>query len=120
MTDHDRGGRPLHFRELEELRREFPRDIAVERQRVRAPNSIENRKQRQGIFRLLAQRLRLLDEEARLLDRRLRFGRGIAFDVHQDVSERDLKLDLLAAEVGRAGQDRDLGKRPRKLLGGLR
>ena len=61
-------------------------------------------------------RFRLLDQQACLLERRLRLLRGIAFDVHQSIGERDLKLDLLAAQRRRGGQGRDLVEGPRKLL----
>jgi hypothetical protein len=50
----------------------------------------------------------LLDQQTCLLRSRPGFGGSIAFDVDEWGDQRDLKLDLLAAQRRRAGQGRDL------------
>ena len=108
MPDHQRGFRPLLFREHQELRREIATDIAIEGHKVRYPEGVEDREQQQGIFGRLAQRFSLLDQQTCLLRSRPGFGGGIAFDMHEWGDQRDLKLDLLVTQRRRAGQDRDL------------
>ena len=98
MPDHERDGRPLLLCERQELRRELAHSVAVERHKARDPEAVEDREQRQWIFGRLSQRFRLLDQWSRPLHGRLGVRRGIAFDVHERVSRRDLKLDLFAAE----------------------
>ena len=108
MPDHQRGCRPLLFREHQELRREIATDIAVEGHKVRYPEGVEDREQQQRVFGRLSQRFSLLDQQTCLLRSRLGFDRGIAFDMDEWGDKRDLKLDLLATQRPRTGQDRDL------------
>ncbi len=51
--------------------------------------------------------------------RRFGFWCGVPFYVHEWGNERDLKIDLLAPERGRAGQRGDLIQRVRKLRCGF-
>ena len=82
---------------------------------VRDPEAVEDREQQQRVFRRLSERFRLFDQQTCPLHSRLGFRRRISFDVDERGYERDLKLDLLAAQGRRAGQGRNLGKRTREL-----
>ena len=71
------------------------------------------------VFRRLAERFGLLNQQTCPLRSRLGFWRGIALDMDKWVYERDLKLDLLATQRGSGGQGRNLGEGARELLCGL-
>ena len=93
--------------------------VAVERHIVRDPEAVEDGEQQQRVFGRLSERFSLFDQQTCPLRSRLSFRRGIAFDMDERGYERDLKLDLLAAQRGRGGQGRDLVERARELLYGL-
>jgi hypothetical protein len=61
-------------RQRQELRREIATDIALECQKAREPEGVEDREQQQRIFERLSQRFRLLDQHTCLLCSRLGFG----------------------------------------------
>ena len=90
-------------------------DIAIEGDKVRDPDAVEDREQQQRIFRRLSERFSLFDQQTCLLRSRLGFWGGIPFDMDEWGDECDLKLDLLATQRGRAGQGRDLVKRAGEL-----
>src|SRR5215472_4814760 len=115
MPNHERDCRPLLFRERQELRREIAKRVAIECRKARDTDAIEDREQQQRIFGRLSQRFSSLDQQTCLLRGRLGFGGGIAFDMDEWGYERDLKLDLLATQGGRAGQGSNLGKRAAKV-----
>lgn len=83
---------------------------------VRDSKAVEDGKQQQRIFRRLSERLGLFDEEMRALDRGPGFGRGVTANVQERGDELVLKLDFLAAQVGRARQGRDHVERAFELL----
>ena len=112
-------GRPLLLGERQELRRKLAHHVAIERHNVRDPEAVEDREQQQRVFGRLSERFSLFDQQTCPLHSRLGFRRGIAFDVDERGYERDLKLDLLATQRGRAGQDRDLVERARELRHGF-
>src|SRR5262249_44681516 len=116
MPHHERDDRPLLLGERQEVRRKLVQPLAVERHKVCDPAPKEDRKQQKGIFGWLSDCFSLLDQKTCPLYSRLGFRRGISFDMHEWGYERDLKLDLFAAQRGRGREGRDLGKRPRQLL----
>jgi hypothetical protein len=63
------------------------------------------------VFRRLSKRFRLVDQQAGLLHRRFGFRGGISFHVEERGYEGDLKLDLILAQRGRAGQGPQDGSR---------
>ena len=70
MPDHERSTVALCFsRERQELRRKLAHNIAIERDVIRDPEAVEDRKQQQRIFGRLAERFSLFDQQARLLQR---------------------------------------------------
>ena len=110
MPDHERDCRFLLLGKRQELRRKLAQRIAVERDEVRDPEAVEDREQQQRVFGRLSERLSLLDQQTCPLRSRFGFWRRIAFDVDQRRYERDLKLDLLATQRGRAGQGSQSGR----------
>ena len=119
MPDHERAGRPLLLGERQELRRKLAHHVAVERHIVRGPEAVEDREQQQWVFGRFSERFRLLDQQTCPLRSRLGFRRRIPFDMDERGYERDLKLDLFAAQRGRGGQGRDLVESACELLYGL-
>ena len=105
----------LCFSERQELRRQITTDIAVEGHKIRYPEGVENLEQQQRVFGRLSQGFRLLDQQMCLFGSRFGLRRRIAFDVHQSVRKRYLKLDLLATKHRHAGQGRDLLEGTREL-----
>src|SRR5262252_3760518 len=101
MADHRRSRRSVFCSERQEPPRKIATDIAIECHEVRDPEAVKYRKQQQRVFGWLSSRLGLFDQQTGPLHRRLRFGRGITFDVDERGDERDLKADLLAANGGR-------------------
>src|SRR5262249_2573390 len=99
MCNQQRSCSSLLLGQHQELRCKLTHDITFERNDIRGPEGVEDRKQQQRIFGSLSQRLRSLNEQARLLDGRLGFRRSIPFDVDEGGYKRDLKLDLLAAST---------------------
>ena len=110
MPDHERNRRSLLLGERQELRRKLAHHVAVERDKVRDPEAVEDREQQQRIFGRLSERFSLFDQQTCPLRSRLGFRRGIAFDMHEWGYERDLKLDLLATQRGRGGQGSRSGR----------
>jgi hypothetical protein len=94
--------------ECQELRREVTTDIAVERDIVRDPKAVENREQQERVFGRLSQRVGLFNQQMCLFRSRLRFGRGISFNMDEWRYECDLKFDLLATQRGCCGQGSNL------------
>ena len=119
MADHERPRRALLIGEGEELDRKLTHHVAVECYEVRDPEAVKDGEQQQGIFGRLAERFRLLDQQARPLHRSPGFRRRIAADVEEGGYECNLKLDLLAPQGGRARQGRDQVERAPELLCGF-
>ena len=119
VPDHARDRGALVLGKDVKLLRKLARHVALERHAVADPEAVEDGEQQQRIVGGLPERLRLLDQETRLLERCFGLGRCMALGVDQRVREIDLQLDLLAAERGCAWQRRDLAKRSRELLGGF-
>ena len=103
------------LRERQELLCKLAHHIAVEGHAVRDAKTEEDGEQQQRIFRRLAERFGLLDQQTCPLRSSLSFQRGIAFDMEKRVYERDLKLDLFAAQRWCWRERRDLRECPRKL-----
>jgi hypothetical protein len=103
----------------QELRRKVTRHIAVERDHVRDAETVEDREQQQGIVGRLSERFGLFDQQTCLLRSRLRFRRGMPFDMDEWVYKRDLKPDLFAAQRGSGRQGRNLVECPSELLNGF-
>src|SRR6516225_2314378 len=110
MPYHERNGRPLPLCERQELRRKLAYHVALERDVVRDPQAVENRKLQQRILGGLSKRLRLFDQQTRLLNSRFGFGSSVSFDMDKRSYKGDLKLDLLAAQGRCRRQGRHLGK----------
>ena len=83
MPNHKRNCRPLLLGERQELRRKLAHSVAVERDEVRDPKTVEDREQQQWIFGRFSQRLGLLDQQTCPHRSRFGFRRGISFDVHE-------------------------------------
>ena len=83
---------------------------------VRDPEAVEDREQQQRVFGWLSERFSLFDQQTCPLRSRLGFRRSIPFDMIERGYERDLKLDLLATQCRRGGQDRNLVERTSELL----
>src|SRR5208282_777819 len=116
MPDHERDCRILLLGERQELRRKIARSVAVECSNVCDPETVEYRKQEQRVFGRLTERFSLFDQQTRPLSSRLGLRRGIPFDMDEWGYERDLKLDLLAAQHRRGAQSRDLVEGSSELL----
>ena len=110
MPDHERASRPLLLGERQELCCKLERHVAIECDKVGDPEAIEDREQQQRVFGRLSERFSLFDQQTRPLLSRLGFRSGIPFDMDEWGYERNLKLDLLAAQRGRGGQRRNLDK----------
>ena len=67
-------------------------------------------------LRGLSERFSLVDQRTRLLRSRLGFWRGEPFDMEEWSYERDLNLDLFAAQRGAGRQGSDLSKCAGELL----
>ena len=67
MPDHERNCRTLLLGERQELRRKLAHDIAVERDVVRDPEAVEDRKQQQRVFGRLSECFSLFDQQTRSL-----------------------------------------------------
>ena len=78
MPNHERAGRSLLLGERKELRRKLAHSVAVERDKVRNPETVEDREQQQRVFGRLSERFSLLNQQTRPLRCRLGFRRGIA------------------------------------------
>jgi hypothetical protein len=99
VPDHERYCGPLLLRERQKLLCKLAHHIAIEGHVVRDAKTVEDREQQQRIFRRLAERFGLFDQQTCPLRSRLSFRRGIALDMEKRVYERDLKLDLFAAAL---------------------
>ena len=99
-ADHERHRRPLLLGERQELSRKLAHHVAVERDKVRDPEAVEDREQQQRVFRRLSERFSLFDQQRARSSSRPGFRRRIAFDVQEWGYERDLKLDLFATQRG--------------------
>src|SRR6516225_8283634 len=119
MPDHERDYRPLLLGERKELRCKLTHHVAVERDPVRDPESIEDRKQCQRVFQRLSERFGSFDQQTCPLRSRLSFRRRKPFDMDEWGYERDLKLDLLTTQGWRARQGLNLTEGMRELLYGF-
>jgi len=115
MPNHQRNRRPLLLGQRQELRRELPRSVTVERNKVPDPAAIEDQEQQQRVFGRLAEVFRSFDQQTRLLRSGLGFRRGVPVDMDKWSYERDLKSDPLATQRRRVGQGRDLLEGPGEL-----
>ena len=98
MPDHERDCCSLFLGERQELRRKLAHHVAVERDKIRDPEAVEDREQQQRVFGRLSERFSLFDQQTCPLRSRLGFRRSIPFDMDEWRYERDLKLDLLATQ----------------------
>src|SRR5262249_20748925 len=119
MPDHRRSRSSVFCTERQEPPREIATDISIECHEVPDTEAVKYREQQQGLFEWLYSRLGFFDQYTGPLHRRLRFGRGITFDVDERGDERDLKADLLATKSGRCLQGRDLVESTGELLCGF-
>jgi hypothetical protein len=119
MPHHEWDRSSLFLGKRHELRRKLAHHLAVERHVVRDPEAVEDSEQQKRIFRALSERFSLFDQQTCPLLSRLGFRRRIPLDMDERSYERDLKLDLFAAQRRRGGQGRNLGKRTSKLLCGF-
>jgi hypothetical protein len=108
VPEHQRKRGFLFLSKRQELGGQIATYIAIERHGVHDPESVENREQQQRVFGRLAERFGLFDQQTRLLHGCFGFRRSISFDVTERGDERYLKIDLHAAQRGRAGHGRDL------------
>ena len=113
------GHRPLLLAKCQKPRRELARNVTIEAYEIDDPLAKESREQQRRVIGRFSEPFRLLDQRPHLSHGRLGFGRAISFDMHERVQERDLQNDLLAPQVGRAGQGRDLRQGLAKLSGGF-
>ncbi len=65
MPDHKRDCRPLLLGEREELRRQFARQIAIERYKARNPEAVQDREQQERIFGGLFESFSFFDQQTR-------------------------------------------------------
>ena len=91
MSDHARDRGALVLGKGVKLLRKLARHVALERHAVADPEAVEDGEQQQRIVGGLSERLRLLDQETRLLERRLGLRRRMALGVDQRVREIDLQ-----------------------------
>jgi hypothetical protein len=103
MPDREQRRHRLLFRERQEFDGKLKRRIAVTCYVIRHPEAVEHGEQQQWIFERLSKRFSLFDQQTGPLDGRLGPLSGKAFDREEWGYERDLKLDLLAAQRGRGG-----------------
>ncbi len=108
VPNHQRHRRPLFLRKSEEVRGKLAHHVPSERDEAGNPKSVQKRKEQQWILWRLANGFRLFNQEAGLLRRSFGFRRRMALDVDERGKDRDLKLDLFAAQGGRAWQGGDL------------
>src|SRR5215475_6321303 len=101
MSDHRRSRHSVFCSERQEPARKIATDIAIECHEVCDPEAVKYREQQQRVFGWFSSRLGFFDQQTGPLHRRLRFGRGITFEVNKRGDERDLKADLLATKRGR-------------------
>ena len=73
MADHQRDCGPLLLGQCDDLRREVAQHVAVERQKVRGPDAVEDRKQQQRVFERLSECFGLFDQQTCPLGSRLGF-----------------------------------------------
>jgi hypothetical protein len=83
---------------------------------IREPQGIEHREQQQRIFGGLSTCFCSFDQKTCPLNSLFGFRRGIPFDVNKRRYERDLQLDLFAAQRGSGWQSCYLAQGTRKLL----
>ena len=69
--------------ERQELRRKLAQSVAIERQKVRDPEAVQDREQQQRVLGRLSERFSLFDQQTRPLHSRLGFRRSITFDMHK-------------------------------------
>jgi hypothetical protein len=110
---------PCFSASRQELLCKFAHQAAVEGRAACDPEAVEDGEQQQRVFGGLTERFSLFDQQTCPLRGRLGLRRGIAFDMAEWGYERDLKLDLFAAQRRRGGQGRDLGERPGELSYGF-
>src|SRR5262249_17685063 len=110
MPNHKRNCRSLLFGERHKLRREVTQSVAIERDIISDPKTVNDCKQEQWVLGRFSQVLRLLYILARLSKGSLSIRRRIPFSMHECVRKRDLKLDLLATQGCSTGQRCNLRK----------
>ena len=93
------------------------RNVAVEVDEIDDPLAKQRREQQRGIIRRFPEPFGLLDQSSYLGDRGFRFGRAISLDMHERVQERDMQNDLVAPQLGSAGQGCDLRQSLAELFG---
>ena len=116
MPKHSRKRGALLLGKRQEMGGEIATYIAIECHEVRDEDAVEDREQQQRVFGRFSERFSLFDQQTCPLYSRFGFRRSISFDMDERGDERDLKLDLLATQRGRAGQGRDLVKGASELL----
>ena len=104
MPDHQRSRGFLFLSKRQELGGEIATYIAIECHDVCGEDTLENREQQQRVFRGLSEHISLFEQQTRLLYGGFGFRRSKTFDVDERGYERYLKLDLFAAQRGRAGK----------------
>ena len=106
--------------ERQELRRKSQHSVAIKCHKVRDPEAVEDREQQQRVFgRLSASASACSISRCARSTAALVSGAAYPFDMDERGYQRDLKLDLLAAQRRRGRQRRDLIKRARELLYGF-
>src|SRR6516225_5184570 len=110
MSNHDRGGHLLRLCEHKELPCKRACGIAVEVDKLRYKETVEDGVQKERVLDVLPQSFRLLDHDAGLVKRRSCLGGGETLRMIQSVRKPNLKLDLFAAQRGRCRQRRNLVK----------
>jgi hypothetical protein len=102
MPDHDRPGHALRLRQRQKLDGKFTHHVAIEGDKIRDPQAVKNGVQQQGIFRELAELARAFNQRTRSLDGSSGFRCGVAADMQERRYQLHVKLDLIAAQRGRA------------------
>ena len=74
---------PLLLGKRQELRRKLAQHVAVECDKVRDPDAVEDREQQQRVFERLSERFSLFDQQTCPLRSRLGFRRSITFDMDE-------------------------------------
>src|SRR5437660_1488985 len=103
MPNHERNWRPFLFGERQELRRKVVQRVAIECHEAHGTDAVEDGEQEQRVFGRLSECFSLFYQHTCPLRSCLGFRGGITFRVDKRSDDRDLKLDLLAAQGWRSG-----------------
>src|ERR1700674_1894840 len=98
MPNHEWHCFPLLLGKCQTLCRKLTNSDAVERHKICHPVAVEDGERQQRVFGRLSQRFSLLDQQTCPLCRHFRLWSCVAFDMNEWGYERDLKIDLLAAQ----------------------